>query len=373
LPVADAARRSTAIPRLEQSLLHSGETAIPLLVVRIPALERTAWREGLRKARKLERQAGDAFVSAADRVLRAGDLIAHDEGSDIFVAALTAPTRDGGVCPAPIDARSALARICATMEAATQLDVDTGWTMYAVSDDRGAMPSVVDRALTRGAQERERYAFFSAIGHELRTPLSSIRGYLETLLDDKIDAHTRQRFLTVAHNESLRLSRLVEGMFEISLLDLHASSPAASKGSVQRAIDAAIDACSSTAAARSATINRTPVESATVAMDSDRLTLVLINLLDNSIKHGRAGGTVTIGSALIDRRAVCIVVEDDGPGIAAEYRDRIFALGERGDTQAAGTGIGLALVRLMIERVGGRVDLDDAPMSGARFTITLPT
>jgi signal transduction histidine kinase len=372
LPVADPPRRSTPVLRLERRLAQSGETAIPLLVLRIPALERTAWREGLRKARTLERQAGDAFASAADRVLRAGDLIAHDQGSDIFVAALTAPTREGGVYPAPIDARSALARISANMESATQLDVDTGWTMYAAADDRGAMPAVVERALARGAQERERYAFFSAIGHELRTPLSSIRGYLETLLDEEVDPHTRKRFLTVAHNESLRLSRLVEGMFEISLLDLHASSPAASKGSVERAIDAAVDACSSAAVTRSVTILRAPVEPAIVAMDSDRLTLVLINLLDNSLKHGRAGGTVVVGSDVLEQRTARIVVEDDGPGIAAEDRERIFALGERGDTSAAGTGIGLALVRLMIERVGGRVELDDAPLGGARFTITLP-
>ncbi len=103
---------------------------------------------------------------------------------------------------------------------------------------------MLERALLRGAQERERYAFFSALGHELRTPLSSIRGYLETLLDDDVDARTRRRFVRIAYNESLRLSRLVDGMFEISLLDLHATlrRPSGS-GSLGLALEAAADAC----------------------------------------------------------------------------------------------------------------------------------
>jgi signal transduction histidine kinase len=372
LLTAEAARRATPVARLEDDLLKGADATVPFLVVRIPALERTAWREGMRQARKLERRACDAFAAAAGRVLRSGDLIAHDEGSDVFIAALTAPTRDGVMGSAPIDARSALARICATMEAATKLEIDTGWTVYSRIEDRDAIAAVIERALTRGAQERERYAFFSAIGHELRTPLSSIRGYLETLLDESIDAKTRQRFLTVAHNESLRLARLVEGMFEISLLDLQATFPPATTGSVERAIDAAIDACSAAASARAVTVVRPLGEAATVGMDSDRLTLVLINLIDNAIKHGDSNGTVRISSNVSDRRCVHIIVEDNGPGVCAEERERVFTLGERGQTEAAGSGIGLALVRLMLERVGARVDVDDSPIGGARFTVTLP-
>ena len=76
---------------------------MPLLVFRLPALERTAWRNGLRAARSVERQVRDAFRAAAAQVLRSEDLTAHDRGTDAFVAALVAPMRDGHRPPAPVD------------------------------------------------------------------------------------------------------------------------------------------------------------------------------------------------------------------------------------------------------------------------------
>lgn len=363
------------LPRLdalERRLAQLAHEPRPLLVVRLPELERVAWRRGLRAAHALERAAGAAFSTAVSRVLRADDLVAHDGGSDVFVAALVGPTRDGGAVPAPVDVRSALARIAAAMEASIRLDVRTGWTTYDCAADAGAMDAVVERALVRGAQERERYAFFSSLGHELRTPLSSIRGYLETLLEDDVDLGTRERFVRIAYNESLRLSRLVEGMFEISLLDMRAALPAPASGSLAHAIDAAFDACAASATARGVSIVRDDVPALRVAIDADRLTLVLVNLIDNAVKHGKPGGGVFVGGHVDESGFVRLTVDDDGPGIACVDRERVFAFGDRGDTEANGTGIGLALVRLMIERAGGRVDLETSPLGGARFILAVP-
>jgi signal transduction histidine kinase len=357
---------------LERRLADLGHEPRPLLAVRLPELERVAWRRGLRAARSLERAAGAAFSTAVSRVLRADDLVAHDGGSDVFVAALVGPTRDGAAVPAPVDVRSALARIAAAMEAMIRLDVRTGWTTYDRAADAGVMDAVIERALVRGEQERERYAFFSSLGHELRTPLSSIRGYLETLLDDEVDVRTRARFVRIAYNESLRLSRLVEGMFEISLLDLHAAFPPPALGSLSQAIAAARDACAAGAAARGVGIAVADAPALGVAIDADRLTLVLVNLIDNAVKHGRAGGGVFVGVDLADSRFVRVSVDDDGPGIDAAERERVFAIGERGVTAAKGSGIGLAFVRLMVERAGGRVDLEASPLGGARFVVSVP-
>ncbi|MGD0473587.1 MAG: HAMP domain-containing sensor histidine kinase [Candidatus Velthaea sp.] len=367
---AERSARPIAIAALHRRLTVQREPAIPLLVVRLPALERTAWREGLRKARTLERRAGSAFASAAGRVLRAEDSIAHDIGSDVFIAALTAPTRADGAAPIAVDARSALARISASVESATQLEVETGWTVFSPADGAD-LADAVARGLSRGAQERERYAFFSAIGHELRTPLASIRGYLETLLDDEIDERTRTRFLSIAHQESLRLARLVEGMFEISLLDLHTTQVVRSSGSLDVALDAAALACAANAGARSIALRRAPAVRAVVTLDADRLALVFINLIDNAIKHGRSGGTIAIGADASDPDFACVTIDDDGPGVARTDREHIFGLGTRGKTKAAGSGIGLALVRLMLERAGGRVDVGDSPLGGARFRVYL--
>jgi signal transduction histidine kinase len=370
LRAAERRVRPIAIAALHRRLSMHAEAATPLLVVRLPALERTAWREGLRKARTLERRASLAFASAAGRVLRAQDSIAHDAGSDVFIAALTAPTRDDGAAAMSVDARSALARISASIESATRLEVETGWTSFSTAD-HADLAGAIARGLSRGAQERERYAFFSAIGHELRTPLASIRGYLETLLDDEIDERTRMRFLSIAHQESLRLSRLVEGMFEISLLDLHTTQVRLANGVLDVALDAAAVACAANAAARSVTLRRASAVRAVVGLDTDRLTLVLINLIDNAMKHGRPGGTIAIGADLSDPDLACVTIDDDGPGVPRAERERIFALGARGETIAPGSGIGLALVQLMLERAGGRVDVGDSPLGGARFCVYL--
>ncbi len=352
-------------------LREDAESPVPLLVFRLPELERTAWRKGLRAARSIERRATNVFASTAARVLRGEDLLAHESGSDVFVAALVARTRAGTESAAPIDARSALARMAATVESVTRLDVVTGWTTYAALTELSIEPSI-EAALKRGEQERERYAFFSALGHELRTPLSSIRGYLETVLESELDPKTKQRFLRIAHNEALRLARLVDGMFEISLLDLHATFPTRSHAALHLSLEAASDAVAASAAARGVTIRCERIAPVWVGMDADRLTLVLINIFDNAIKHGRLGGRVAIEADLADARTVVVCVEDDGDGIRPEHRESIFSLGYRGDTRASGSGIGLALVRLMLERVGGNVEVGTSSLGGARFVLRFP-
>ncbi len=370
-----AARIGGLLPPLDafgRRLADQSTQPRPVLVVRLPEIERVAWRRGLRAARGLERAATAAFSTAVSRVLRSDDLVAHDAGSDLFVAALVAPTRDGSLGTTPVDIRSALARIAATMEAATRQDVRSGWTSYDPAADGERIGAVLERALARGARERERYAFFSSLGHELRTPLSSIRGYLETLLDRDVDGPTRERFVRVAYDESLRMSRLVEGMFEISLLDLRADGVGAATGSLIGAVESARGACLAGAAARGMTIAVGPVPAARVGIDTDRLTLVLVNLVDNAVKHGRQCGRVRLRVAADDQRCVSITVEDDGPGIAPEDRERVFALGQRGPTSSAGNGIGLALARLIVERAGGRIELGDCPLGGARFVVTVP-
>ena len=369
-----APERRSLLPRLaafQARLAECGDDPYPVLVVRLPELERVAWRRGLRAARAMERAATAAFSTAVSRVLRAGDLVAHDGGSDVFVAALVAPTRDGGA-PVALDPRSTLARIAATMESATRLEVRTGWTTFDGALRDVAVEAIVERALERGAQERERYAFFSSLGHELRTPLSSIRGYLETLLDDRVDDATRRRFVRIAHGESRRLNRLVEGMFEISLLDLHATLPAPAVGSVAQALQSAVDACAAEAAARRIGIATDDADGVVAGMDADRLTLVLVNLIGNAVKHGRSGGGVFVGVDDGDARFVRITVDDDGPGVPPDERERVFAFGERGASRADGNGIGLALVRLVLERAGGRVELERSPLGGARFVVTAP-
>jgi len=211
------------------------------------------------------------------------------------------------------------------------------------------------------------------IGHELRTPLTSILGFLETLMDNELDASTARRFLEVAREEALRLGRLVEGMFELSLLDLRREDGRGESASLAAALDAACNALAPFAAARGCKLERTPFVDVEVALGADRITQITLNLLENAVKHGRAAGTVGLGVAVLDARYVEIRVSDDGPGVPPPERERVFSLGHRGkDARAPGSGLGLALVRLMVERFGGEVDVTQSAAGGALFRVRLP-
>lgn len=345
---------------------------VPLLVLRVADFERIAWRQGKTAARRLERTTTRVFLKAAREALRSGDLAAHDPGSDVFAIAMTAPAR---ACPrpSPVDCRSAVERIAAALSLATNLRVQTGWTVVRDFDAETPLGFEIERALERGARERERYEFFSAVGHELRTPLTSIRGYLETLIDDGVDAETAQRFLRTARRETLRLSRLVDGMFEFSLLDLSAGALLGRTCDLDAQIDAGCEIVRPLAQARNVRVRRAGDSHAVVELDPDACLQLLVNLLENAVKYGRDGGRVE-ASVRFEGLDAVVCVDDDGPGIAPDARESIFGLRVRGAQAESrpGTGIGLAIVKMIAERAGGRVAVCDSSLGGARFEARVP-
>jgi signal transduction histidine kinase len=345
---------------------------VPLLVLRLPQFERIAWRQGKRAAHRLERMTTIAFLRACSHVLRTGDLAGHDDRSDVFVIAMTAPSREGRV-PSPADCRSALERVAAAMSLRCELRIETGWTLLRRFEPARGLEPEIESALERGARERERYEFFAAIGHELRTPLTSIRGYLETLLDERIDTPTARRFLETARREALRMGRLLDGMFEFSLLDLSSHAAVGRTCSLARQVDLACEAVRPLAQQRGIALRINGIEDAPVAIEGDACVQMIVNLLDNAIKYGRENGTVAIsGSPRSGEASIC--VDDDGPGIAAAERDAIFGLRVRGTHTAGrpGTGIGLAIVKMIAQRAGGTIRVADSPLGGARFEVMLP-
>lgn len=345
---------------------------VPLLVLRLPEFERIAWREGKRAARRLERLTVSAFLDSARSALRTGDGAAHDAGSDVFAIVMTAPSREARA-PSAVDIRAVLERVAAAITLRSQLRVLTGWTMLSRLDPHGGLDEAIETALERGARERERYEFFSAIGHELRTPLTSIRGYLETLLDEETDATTARRFLEIARREALRMGRLLEGMFEFSLLDLSGEALANRSCELQSQLLQAFEVVRPLANERGVALERVAGTQALIAVDADACLQLLVNLLDNAVKYGRSGGVVRVQTSVSAADAI-VCVDDDGPGIAAHEREQIFALRVRGISGAAraGTGIGLAIVKMIAERAGGTIRVGDSPLGGARFEAALP-
>ena len=362
--VAQLVRRLRSLP---------SDVPVPLLVVRLRDLERIAWREGRAAARAVERRSLRSFAETATRTLRGTDVLAHDDESEDFVAALVSPTRGTGSVATPTDCRATLARLASAMELSGGMRVETGWTIvHGVAGDP-RLSAALERALERGARDRERYAFFSTIGHELRTPLTSIRGYLETLLEDDLDPATARRFLEVARAEAMRMGRLVDGMFDISMLDLRSGHGGSESSDLAAAIANASDTVAPFALERRTTLTQLSAASHVVAIGADRLAQILINVLENAIKHGRDAGRVQVSTVPLDGRYVEVRIDDDGPGIPVCEREAIFTLARRGtNAQAKGAGLGLAVARLMLERIGGEVDVGESQLGGAQFRVRLP-
>ena len=211
-------------------------------------------------------------------------------------------------------------------------------------------------------------AVLATVGHELRTPLTSIRGYIETLLEGEFDAPTARRFLETARREALRLGRLVDGMLEFSMLDL-SSTESRSTCNVVEQIRATVELVAPMASARRVTIRTNLPPSALARVDADACVHALANLVENAVKHGRAGGIVDV-SCRRGKQFVAIAVEDDGCGVAPGTSDTIFALGTRGDAPARpGNGIGLAVVKAIAERAGGDVRVQPSALGGACFVL----
>ncbi|MBV8372212.1 MAG: HAMP domain-containing histidine kinase [Candidatus Eremiobacteraeota bacterium] len=219
--------------------------------------------------------------------------------------------------------------------------------------------------------DRRHAAILATVGHQLRTPLTSIRGYLDSLLDDELDTATQRRFVETARREALRLGRLVDGILEFSLLDASARGRD-SCCDVAEQIRVAVDAVAPLAREHRVTIAVRALRRVVARIDSDSCAHALLNMLDNSVKYCGSGGRVEIACEG-DDRIVSVRIDDDGPGVASIERAHIFAFGTRGaGARGKGSGIGLAVVKAIAQRSGGTVCVGDSPLGGARFVLRIP-
>jgi signal transduction histidine kinase len=226
---------------------------------------------------------------------------------------------------------------------------------------------VVRRALLAKARASAREkAFLANVTHELRTPLSSMRLFGERLAAGRGDP--REYGLLVAE-ESQRLERLVEGVLAATRADARPVFAPCEPGERLRS---AVDWIAPRAERRSVTVSCTiddPLP--TTLWDGEAVRGALLNLLDNAVKHGREGGLVS-AQVIADGDAVSFTIADDGPGIVVRERRRLFQPFERGNTEAAGAGLGLHLVEQVAHAHGGHVDFTSDDGRGCVFTLRLP-
>jgi signal transduction histidine kinase len=229
---------------------------------------------------------------------------------------------------------------------------------------------------------RLRTDFVSGVSHELRTPLAQIRWFAELLHMGKLRSEEeRHRSLRIIDQEARRLTYLVENVLSFSRSERKANRISSTAADLEREVRDALEMFGPLARSRRATLRSELEHGVTLEVDRDALRQVLLNLLDNAVKYGPRGQTVTVGMAATRENGrgprVRLWVEDQGPGIPAADRDRVWEpyvrLDRDVDAATGGSGIGLAVVRELVTLHGGRTWLEDATSGGGtRVVIELP-
>ena len=267
--------------------------------------------------------------------------------------------------------------------------------------DRFQLPSAAGRwfearalpfgpAATRGAvivlhditdiqrQEQLRKDFVADVSHEFRTPLAAIRGYAETLLDGALeDEEHNRKFLEIILSHSIRLNNIASDLLVLSELDVESGTPVAPERiSVLEAVKSAANTVAPAAGIRGVVVDYSQCQDCAVLGVRFRLEQVFINLLDNAIKFNRPDGEVRVECGGAPDGQVTISVSDTGIGIPSAEINRIFERFYRVDKArsrpAGGTGLGLPIVKEVVNRMGGTVSVESYLGSGSKFILTFP-
>jgi two-component system, OmpR family, phosphate regulon sensor histidine kinase PhoR len=226
-------------------------------------------------------------------------------------------------------------------------------------------------------QEQARKDFVADVSHELRTPLAAIRGYAETLLDGALEDHENNRkFVEIIQSHAIRLNNIASDLLVISELDTNSPPPAAPEQiSLLGVIESAVHTVEGNAAMRGIKIDTGNCRDCFVVGYRFRLEQALTNLLDNAVKFNKPDGQVFVECEVHGDEQVRVSISDTGPGIPSEDLKRIFERFFRVDKArsrpAGGTGLGLPIVKQVVERMGGTVTVESQLGQGSKFTIFL--
>jgi signal transduction histidine kinase len=228
------------------------------------------------------------------------------------------------------------------------------------------------QALTR--QDQERRELIATVSHDLRTPLASLHGYLETLLlkDAALDAVQRRRYLQIALDQSRRLGTLAQSLFELARLEYGFVQPQAETFSMADLVQDVFQKHELRAQARRVALQASfPPVLPPVRADLGLIERVLDNLLDNALRHTPEGGAIEVALAPA-AGALQVTVTDTGPGIAPELREGLFQRPFTVGGARRGGGLGLRIVHRILELHERPIALVDRPGRGACFSFSLP-
>jgi two-component system phosphate regulon sensor histidine kinase PhoR len=230
--------------------------------------------------------------------------------------------------------------------------------------------------------EEMRADFVANASHELRTPLAALSGFIETLRGSaRDDPAARDRFLAIMQAQATRMARLIDDLLSLSRIELSAHLRPDKAVDLVSIIRQVADGLQMLARDREVEVRvALPADRVAVRGDRDELLRVLENLIENALKYAASGKRVDITLSTTEgvdgAREALIAVRDYGPGIAPEHLPRLTERFYRVDVAESraqgGTGLGLALVKHILNRHGGRLAIESMPGEGATFTVHLP-
>jgi two-component system sensor histidine kinase KdpD len=236
--------------------------------------------------------------------------------------------------------------------------------------------AIAERATARLYEtDRLKSTFLRTISHELRTPLTAITGFSDLVVRhwDALDDARRLDFMERIRRNSTVLRTLIEELLDLTRLDREGPIPTQAPVSLSQLVSEVVGDLADILSKHTVRLDLDP--DVTALADPLSVARVVSNLLVNAVRYAPEGTMVDIAAFARDECAV-LVVADEGPGIPPEERGFVFERFFRGEHDAVlrtqGTGIGLAVVKELTGRMGGRVELDDADGGGARFSVYLP-
>jgi two-component system, OmpR family, phosphate regulon sensor histidine kinase PhoR len=238
----------------------------------------------------------------------------------------------------------------------------------------GGVVTVLDLTVLRRL-ETIRRDFVANVSHELKTPLTAVSGYAETLLDDSIPAEQRRRFVETIHENATRMQRIVDDLLDLSRIESGGWRPKVAQVDVAGVVHDVFTAIQPAAANKHLGLVADVAPDAThVRVDPTAFRQILTNLVENAVRYTREG-SVTLRTRKADD-GVWVEVSDTGIGISAEHLPRIFERFYRVDAGRSraegGTGLGLAIVRHLVDAHGGRIEATSAVGRGTTVSVLLP-
>jgi two-component system phosphate regulon sensor histidine kinase PhoR len=242
---------------------------------------------------------------------------------------------------------------------------------------------ITDRTRERSL-ERMRADFVANASHELRTPLASLIGFIETLRGPAADdVEAQRRFLEIMAEQAQRMQRVIADLLSLSRIEISEHQPPEQVLPLPPLLERIVAGMEPMLRANATTIDVAIAgDLPPVPADSDQLTQVFTNLLDNAIKYGKRGGRIRVsamrakGDPRFEADGVLVSVADDGAGIAREHIPRLterFYRVDKGRSRAVGgTGLGLAIVKHVVNRHRGRLLVESVEGQGTTFTVWLP-